>query len=453
MDDPASAAASPELAVELRQFRDRLDGDLKQKCNVDAFYEQFVKLTFRQSEWKEFSISFHFDPPNYPSSRLNVELTSDVLPKKLLSRVQKVCEIEIAKDEKSQALRVLDITSKLLESNRLIACWNEVGKIKKMFPIKENLKISESKGTIRAKMVSGKYFMTVVATVPIGYPRDPLQLRFAGSNFPEFIRVMYESQCNNIIIKLAQGYRPKWVLGEEDIPQQETEKPIELTDKVIQTCKRDVKFLQKQSDLKLLTEDKAMRRKLVRLNKKADAERTEMLKAEADEKAQAQLPTVGPPSRSLERIFEFLSSNWACRLPSELCQACGKAVFPADPKELGRMDSNTEDRHSGKFPERINCGHWFHFKCLDKFLTRPPFGKDCPSCPGHRVTHSLWSSDLKHMEHQWAMKQSRKRELYDSVSEMNLLVGVRNMPFVPFIFFGVYASTGRSTKSVILTFS
>ena len=84
---------------------------------------------------------------------------------------------------------------------------------------------------------------------------------------PEFIRTMYESQCNNIVIKLAQGYQPKWAFGQEDMPQESDEKPIELTDKLIQNCKRDVKFLQKQNDLKMLTDDKKKNwRRITRLN-------------------------------------------------------------------------------------------------------------------------------------------------------------------------------------------
>ena len=74
--------------------------------------------------------------------------------------------------------------------------------------------------------------------------------------------------------------------------------------------------------------------------------------ADADEKAKSQLHSVGPPTRSLERIFEFLLRNWVNRLPAETCQTCHKKVFPKDPKELARMDSDPEERHKNKFPER-----------------------------------------------------------------------------------------------------
>ena len=50
------------------------------------------------------------------------------------------------------------------------------------------------------------------------------------------------------------------------------ERPPEITMKFVKDAKRDVKFLQKRSDLKAESHRKDMRRKLVRLEKKAVAE-------------------------------------------------------------------------------------------------------------------------------------------------------------------------------------
>ena len=63
-----------------------------------------------------------------------------------------------------------------------------------------------------------------------------------------------------------------------------------------------------------------------------------------------------------------------------------------------------------KHPERLFCGHWFHFKCLDEHLTTPPFEKMCPACD-RRMFHPKWSSDLKKLEKRWAVEQAHAREL------------------------------------------
>ena len=70
-----------------------------------------------------------------------------------------------------------------------------------------------------------------------------------------------------------------------------------------------------------------------------------------------------------------MTTNFGLRLPTEACQVCKKPVLPSAPAKAAKyLDS---DDHK-KRPERVYCGHWYHYSCLDKYLTRPPFLKMCP---------------------------------------------------------------------------
>jgi len=75
-----------------------------------------------------------------------------------------------------------------------------------------------------------------------------------------------------------------------------------------------------------------------------------------------------------------------------------------------------------KAAERIYCGHYFHFNCLDGFISTPPFGKPCPvswyvifaeqqhptfsskAC-GKKVEHPKFTTDVKLLEKRWASEQ------------------------------------------------
>lgn len=75
------------------------------------------------------------------------------------------------------------------------------------------------------------------------------------------------------------------------------------------------------------------------------------------------------------RQVNHLTTNFGLRLPKEACQVCKKPVLPNAPAKAAKyLDS---DDHK-KRPERVYCGHWYHYSCLDKYLTRPPFLKMCP---------------------------------------------------------------------------
>ena len=156
--------------------------------------------------------------------------------------------------------------------------------------------------------------------------------------------------------------------------------------------------LQVQSDLKDASGSKASRRKLVRLNKAEAAEERSRAGAGLDAE-QAKRSSNAQPS--LKECALWWISGVVNRIPVEECQICGKRVMPPASESSG----STGELHI----DRVLCGHWFHTKCLDKFMTEPPFGKACPSC-SQPVTHPRYPS-MKIPEQRWAMEQAREREV------------------------------------------
>ena len=59
---------------------------------------------------------------------------------------------------------------------------------------------------------------------------------------------------------------------------------------------------------------------------------------------------------------------------------------------------------------QLYCGHYYHFKCVEEFVSEPPFGKQCHTC-GSLIEHPLLTTDTRVLEARWASKQAKEREL------------------------------------------
>lgn len=119
----------------------------------------------------------------------------------------------------------------------------------------------------------------------------------------------------------------------------------------------------------------------------------------------------GNASKSLVPVVEFLLNRYLLRLSAESCPACEKSVLPADPA-LAMEFATTKSKSR---PERVFCGHWYHWGCLEEWMSTPPFGKVCPLC-SQIVHHPDWTTDVKKLEKRWANEQNKEREL-DEVSD------------------------------------
>jgi hypothetical protein len=87
---------------------------------------------------------------------------------------------------------------------------------------------------------------------------------------------------------------------------------------------------------------------------------------------------------SLLVAVRFLVEDYVTRLPKEPCQACQNRAFAADPASDAVTNIQSKFR-----PMRTYCGHWFHFQCLNNWLTTPPFIRNCNVC-NRRIWHPDW---------------------------------------------------------------
>ena len=77
-----------------------------------------------------------------------------------------------------------------------------------------------------------------------------------------------------------------------------------------------------------------------------------------------------PPFASgphIKEVLRFILQDTGHRYPKEICVICKGQVFDEDPKEV------TRNPKSPKFVTRLYCNHIFHYKCLDDYMTKPPF--------------------------------------------------------------------------------
>ena len=113
----------------------------------------------------------------------------------------------------------------------------------------------------------------------------------------------------------------------------------------------------------------------------------ELDQAEMRELLKSQISDTAQPS--LFAVARFLIEDYAMKLPNEVCQACEKAIFADEPESADMKDRSHKQR-----PMRTFCSHWFHYNCLNEWLTTPPFIRNCKHCD-RRIWHPDWPDDVK----------------------------------------------------------
>ena len=83
--------------------------------------------------------------------------------------------------------------------------------------------------------------------------------------------------------------------------------------------------------------------------------------------------------------MEFLVDTLR-KVKGEVCGVCNSSVLSSDPNVYSKTEKqpneSKEDRQArlklkDEKPLRVHCGHFYHAKCLDNFMTDPPFGAAC----------------------------------------------------------------------------
>jgi hypothetical protein len=225
---------------------------------------------------------------------------------------------------------------------------------------------------------------------------------------------------------------------------------IPLTSTNLKDIKHDVNVLKQLSDLRTVTQrgDKQITgqdtysqriqtaikkearkdlRRLAQAESEYDREQLALIKAqEQAEMVQLMKSKISSTSLpSLLHVVRYLVQEYVCKLPNESCQKCEHPVFPVTPESeessetSDSIETGTKKKSKKKGmsraerkPIRSVCGHWFHYKCLDEWLTTPPFLRHCNVCQ-RRIYHPDWPEDIKAIERTWQAQQAKKREIAD----------------------------------------
>lgn len=196
--------------------------------------------------------------------------------------------------------------------------------------------------------------------------------------------------------------------------------------------RHDLQFLKIASDLKDQSNDKAMRRERNRLLKKE--EEREKKKRSEEIEAAAALEKAATGSReglpSLYAAVSLLSNDFVWKLPREKCCRCNSMLLTSKPSSLESVVSSRRPKTDVKSlllldssfakedssPERLGCGHWYHYGCLMEQLSEPPFDqKTCSKC-GATLSHGKVNTKLlAKLQKDWENKQQAERELADVI--------------------------------------
>jgi len=400
---------------------------------IERNSEEFIQVFIERSAFVKVRISLQF-PDQYPEKPILIEISSNVLPPGLQKKLKK-----IGQDKSSellgrpQALAVITSINNFLMTNKLIVCWKELKQAFQLIEGKGTISCKEDSGEIKIHLNSGNFYLKFFIQIPDGYPAQELTLQFKSNNFPGTIAQMFELQAKEVVRRCVCGYSPEQAVIASNpiqIPQNKKNNSINVhvTNQNLRNLKHDVNFLKQASSLRevnsskeAITEDKRQARRQLRQMCKEEKKRDEIEEVEAKKYEEAEQKmnqdTIltaessklsNEDSSAFPSLFvtiDFILSHFFEKLLTEVCQSCNIRILSDDPND----PTITDPKHA-KRPVRVFCGHWFHYECLDVWMTQPPFGKLCPNC-NRKVYHPDWPADTKQLEREWATKKAREREI------------------------------------------
>lgn len=394
-----------------------------------------IQSKFSNGPYRRLNLNVYIRGETYPSSGIVVELSSFTVAAGVVKKIQIQCEKKIVNNDNNNniLLEILLFIQTIVQENKLLCCVHEIRKAKKMLGKHcTDLIMNESTGAVRMNIQFEKYSAILHLSVPDNYPIEPPDIKLTKATFPKKVARIYTMQAKEILRKCSLGYTAEMAMmasrPEKVPPKSKKEKEIVITNDLTNQLKNDIKFLKKVSDLKNVNNDKGKRnqffehdkntrkaaRRELRKLKKSEVQKELNWQEEAtlrQEKEDAALVSKAArgegATHSIGPLIDFISNHFILRLPVEKCQGCEKPLLPADPTKSAAVF----DKDNKKRARRVWCSHWWHHNCLNKVLTKPPFGlQGCPAC-GLRVWHHEWERDIKRLERRWAAKQARDREL------------------------------------------
>ena len=382
----------------------------------------------------------------YPDKIPIVELSSKTLPPPLLRSKEKEC-LAVAKTllGKAQVEAIFYLLYDFVQENMFVPCWKEVKKLAAMCEGSEHdhkFGCDEKTGVVQLRLRNGAYRQSINLIVPKNYPEDAVSVELPAGNLPYSIMNIYKGHADDVARRCIAGFTPEDALAtvhEVDAGRSQrtvaekaatAKQKVSVTSSSLRGLKHDVKVLKQMGDLRVANtgskekgnnqtdvyssqERKVFRKDLRRLAKSEMttdmiAEEDDLRKAEREEMSSLVHTKPSPVAQpGLLAVATYLVQHYFDKLPQEKCLSCKQCAFPTDPSSPDLCNPKSDKR-----PMRTYCGHWLHFKCLDTWLTTPPFVHNCPVCD-RRIWHPDWPEDHKQLEKAYNAEQARFREISD----------------------------------------
>lgn len=446
------------------------------ELQISSATDDFITASYGRTAFTTVRATLTF-PEGYPNTHpLIVAIqASDVVPPGLKKKLEK--DLGKAASEsnqgESQVCAVLGRLKQFIDTNRFVPCWKELKQCVDLVGKSDGgkLAMNETSGKIVITLQSQKYHYKFSIVIDESYPSTsehinygkPCALKMTSTNFPPKIEKLLTSQAMELIRRLQDGmavedavqmsnpthlpkdYRGNHADGVTDGPR------VRLTNDTLKNLKHDVETLSLVRDLREVDsatkqgdpstkafgkkDRKDARRAVGKITASEvadDALRNEREKQWQQHEAQRMAGynftehDGSNPQPSLLAVVSFLSRE-VSRITCVNCPICFQSALPKDPSKLKALyqshaEAKTEKEKKARRlakqqrPERVYCGCWYHHKCLDKYMTEPPFGAECAKvgCDRGRIYHPDWPANVKELERAWAGKQARAREIEDA---------------------------------------
>lgn len=419
----------PTREAEVEELRKEIPAAWIECCLAD-----FVRLSISRSRIKHLKAVIHLTE-GYPAEDIaTVQLSSRTLPEALLRKLEVACEREAKAHAGAYHLMpVVRIIVRALEANRFVACADEVAGLKALLnqgasapsgSAGDQLRIHERSGKVAIRAVEGAYWLEATITIPDQYPDDAPSVEITGTNFDPRIRDICVNNAREIVRRMHEGYDADSALAHQGPPPDKLkplkEPPPDLSAKGLKQMQHDREFLHSVSQVRGYDN-----RKIRRHVEHAERKRMEASKDDHSAEATAMAPDEGRRALpSLLTVARYVVEATVRSLPRQKCPLCGDNVLPEEPAAqsaiFGKQSgaSNKAQASTGKTIERLYCGHWYHFACLEKFLSQPPFGGYCPC--GRRIWLPKFSDQVEKLEKKWAMEQAKQREIGELADLMGM---------------------------------
>ena len=398
------------ITEEIEQARTKFS-----KIKIPTATRDFCNVLYVKTPTRRVKATLTF-PDGYPLVGLIVSV-SDVAPgvkKKLEKELTHIAREHVG-DEYGQVLAVLDKLQTFMDTNLFVPCWKELrqsvdlirnlSKSSKAAEGSAILSMNETKGLIKVKLMHAKYHYTCNVTIDEHYPVTQSNhdwgkaclLKKTSTNFPVDIATLLTQTCQDLVRHMQDG-----------MPEQQAFQMLAptLTRPSTGVTQRSTKVSNKSAS----TSSQGV-------SLDSDHKTETWQEEEAKRLSNYEIPTYdgSNPQPSLLSLIKFVIAVIQ-KFPSQNCAGCGEKIIPADPTALAALypsHKKPTKAQQNQRPVRPSCGCWYHCKCLDKFLTQPPFGDGCASCGQSAVSHPDWTASRAELEKEWANQQARQREMDD----------------------------------------